>query len=280
MNPLADPLHPESTDFCTLDYPCAYLPDRNARMLYRYIRQAEPEFASAVIRRGWRRFGNYFFRPVCHGCNECKSLRIDAEAYRPSRSQRRVIRKNAETEILLRSPTITPAHLQLYNRYHQWKAEKDGWKHREINEREYYENFVEGAHDFGYEVLYFYDDLLVGVDLIDVLDDGISAIYFFYDPDYAHLSLGTYSLIYQVGLARSMGKRWIYLGYWVDGCKAFAYKERFPPEEILEDFPPLEEAPRWTPFTPPNMGKILTAPKTTEERHAKTPPQSKTGDPL
>ncbi len=248
MKQSIDPLRPPSTDFCMLDYDCAYLPGKKVRMYYKYVREATPEFASEVIRRGWRRFGNYYFHPVCQGCNECKSLRIDAERYRPSRSQRRVVRRNEETRILVQSPSITPGHIALYNRYHQWKAEKDGWKHRSISEREYYENFVEGAHDFGYEVLYFRDEKLVGVDLIDLLEDGISAIYFFHDPDYAKLSLGTYSLLYQISLARSLHLPYIYLGYWVDGCKAFAYKENFPPEEILDGFPPLEEEPRWDSF--------------------------------
>ncbi|WP_457606211.1 arginyltransferase [Nitratifractor sp.] len=241
-------LNPASTDFCTLEYPCAYLPGRQVRMFYRYIREADTPFASAVIRRGWRRFGNYFFHPICQDCNECKSLRIEVEAFRPSRSQRRVIRRNEETQILVQSPSLTPDHIRLYNRYHRWKAEKDGWKYREINEHEYYENFVEGAHDFGYEVLYIRDNRLVGVDLIDLLEDGISAIYFYHDPDYARLSLGTYSLIYQIGLARRLGLPYIYLGYWVDGCKAFAYKERFPPEEILDGFPLLDDEPEWKPF--------------------------------
>ena len=248
MKNAVNPLDPPSTDFCMLDYPCAYLPGRDTRMYYKYVRNASSDFATAVIQRGWRRFGNYFFHPICQGCNECKSLRIDVEAYRPSRSQRRVIKKNRETEIVLRSPPLTPGHIQLYHRYHQWKAEKDGWKHRNINEKEYYENFVEGAHDFGYEVLYIRDNRLIGVDLIDIIADGISAIYFFHDPDYARLSLGTYSLIYQIGLARRMGLSYIYLGYWVDGCKAFAYKENFPPEEILDGFPLVDEEPEWEPF--------------------------------
>jgi len=81
-----------------------------------------------------------------------------------------------------------------------------------------------------------------------VVEDGISAIYFFHDPDYARLSLGTYSLLYQIGLTRQLGKRWIYLGYWVDGCRAFAYKTRFQPEEILDGFPPVEMEPEWKPF--------------------------------
>ena len=243
-----DQLHPESTDFCMLDYDCAYLPGKKTRMFYRYIREASSEYATAVIQRGWRRFGNYFFHPVCEGCDECKSLRIDVEAFRPSRSQKRVIRKNAETRILVQSPSLTPAHIALYNRYHEWKAQKDGWKHREINEREYYENFVEGAHDFGYEVLYIRDDYLVGVDLIDIVEDGISAIYFYHEPEYAHLSLGTYSLLYQIELARKLEKKWIYLGYWVEGCKAFAYKTRFPPQEILDGFPTVEIEPEWRSF--------------------------------
>ncbi|WP_456433644.1 arginyltransferase [Nitratifractor sp.] len=251
----SSPLDLASTDFCTLDYPCAYLPGRQTRMLYRYIRHATPAFVSAVVERGWRRFGNYFFHPICAGCNECRNLRIDTEAFTPTRSQRRVERKNAETRTLIQAPSLTPAHVELYNRYHSWKAAKDGWKHHDITEREYYENFVEGAHRFGYEVLYFRDDRLVGVDLIDIVRDGISAIYFFHDPDYAPYSLGTYSLLQQIALARRLGLRYIYLGYWVDGCKAFAYKTRFQPEEILDGFPPLDQSPRWKPFVAPESSE-------------------------
>jgi len=256
-----DELHPESTDFCMLDYPCAYLPGRMTRMYYRYVAEAGSAFTSAVIQRGWRRFGNYFFHPICEGCDACKSLRIDAEAFRPSRSQRRVVKKNRATRLIMRSPTLSKDHIDLYNRYHAWKAEKDGWKHRAISFAEYHENFVAGAHEFGYEVLYFHDEKLIGVDLIDLVEDGISSIYFFHDPDYAHLSLGTFSLLYQIHLAQTMKKRWIYLGYWVDGCKAFAYKRNFTPQEILDGFPPIEESPPWYPFPPdtPHPERLVTA---------------------
>jgi len=66
-----------SIDFCMLDYKCSYLPEQNTRMYYRYMRQASQELVSALIKRGWRRFGCYFFHPICAKCNECKSLRID-----------------------------------------------------------------------------------------------------------------------------------------------------------------------------------------------------------
>jgi len=240
---------PQSTDFCMLDYDCAYLPNKQVRMNYKYISRATISYNSALIKRGWRRFGCYYFHPICNGCNECKSLRIDVNNFKLSKSQRRVIRKNEDTKVIIQKPSISKDHIKLYNKYHYFKSQKDSWSHRNISPSEYKENFVEGAFEFGKEVLYIKDEKLVGVDLIDILDDGISAIYFFYDPDYPKLSLGTYSLLYQIELAKILELDWIYLGYWVDGCKAFVYKEKFKPQEILDGFPILKEPPNWEPFS-------------------------------
>ncbi len=241
-------LNPPSTDFCTLDYECAYLKGQKVRMYYKYVTLSNKDFNSAVIQRGWRRFGNYYFYPICKDCNECKSLRIDVENFKPSKSQRKAINRNKNTKIVVQKPTVTSAHIRLYNKYHSWKAKKDGWRHRIISTSEYYENFAEGAYDFGKEVLYYDEDKLIGVDLIDVLEDGISSIYFFYDPDYARLSLGVYSLIKQIEIAKLLGKKWIYLGYWVDGCKAFKYKTNFKPLQILDGFPSIQEDTNWKEF--------------------------------
>jgi len=241
----------QSIDFCMLDYECSYLPDRKTRMYYRYMRDASKGLVSELIRRGWRRFGSYFFHPICAGCTGCKSLRIDAQRFTLSRSQKRVMKKNRATMLTIRKPGMTREHLELYNRYHKHKSETVGWKFTPVTPQLYYENFVDGAHEFGKEVLYFIDDKLVGVDLIDLTDDGISSIYFYYDPDYEKHSLGTYSLLMQIHFAKQMGLRWIYLGYWVDGCRSFAYKTHFKPMQILDGFPPLEEKPIWKPFEPP-----------------------------
>ncbi len=240
-----DLLNPPSTDFSMLDYDCAYIPGNKVRMHYKYVDEASKVFATAVIARGWRRFGKYFFHPVCNGCDACKSIRINVKSYKASKSQRKAINRNKKTKIIVQKPTLTREHLNLYNKYHAFKSTKDNWQHRSISQREYYENFVDGAHDFGKEVLYFIDNVLVGVDLIDILDDGISSIYFYYDPDYGRYSLGTYSLLYQIKLASLLDLSWIYLGYWVDGCKAFAYKPKFKPQEILEGFPPISRDPLW-----------------------------------
>ena len=239
---------PSSTDFCMLDYECAYIPDKKVRMHYKHIENATQSYNTALINRGWRRFGSYYFHPICEGCSECKSLRINVDEFKLSKSQKKSIKRNKETEIIIQKPTLTQAHLDLYNKYHSFKHQKDNWTHRNISPREYKENFVEGAHDFGKEVLYIQDGEIIGVDLIDILDDGISSIYFYYDPDFPRLSLGIYSLLYQIELAKVLELPWIYLGYWVDGCKAFAYKSNFQPQEILNDFPPINKIALWHNF--------------------------------
>ena len=239
---------PSSTDFCMLDYECAYIPNKKVRMHYKHIENATQSYNTALINRGWRRFGSYYFHPICEGCSECKSLRINVDEFKLSKSQKKSIKRNRETEIIIQKPTLTQAHLDLYNKYHAFKHQKDNWTHRNISPREYKENFVEGAHDFGKEVLYIQDGEIIGVDLIDILDDGISSIYFYYDPDFPRLSLGIYSLLYQIELAKVLELPWIYLGYWVDGCKAFAYKSNFQPQEILNDFPPINKIALWHNF--------------------------------
>ena len=239
---------PKSTDFSMLDYECAYIEGKSVRMSYKYIEHATQTYNTDLINRGWRRFGCYYFHPICNGCNESKSVRINVKDFQLRKSQKKAIKRNRDTEIIIQKPTLSQAHIELYNKYHAFKHQKDDWTHRNISPREYRENFVEGAHDFGKEVLYVKDGKLIGVDLIDILDDGISSIYFYYDPDYPSLSLGTYSLLYQVELAKVLDLDWIYLGYWVEGCKAFEYKPKFQPQEILDGFPKLDELSQWEPF--------------------------------
>lgn len=230
------------------DNNCAYIPGKRMRMHSKKVEDVSKTFATAVAQRGWRRFGRNFVYPACVDCTECKSMRIDVANYKYSKSQRKTINKNEETKIVIQEPGITQERIDLYNKYHFYKAQRDGWKHKDISMQEYYENFVDGAYDFGKELLYFIDDKLVGVDLIDILDDGISSIYCYYDPDYPKLSLGTYSLLYEIKLAEMLGLEWVYLGYWIEGYKAFEYKEKFQPLEILEGYPLISEKPDWKPW--------------------------------
>ncbi len=238
-------LNPDSKDFSMLDYECSYIAGNSVRMTYKYVKNASANFNHAVIHRGWRRFGRYYFHPICDGCSECKSLRIDVNQFVYTKSQKKAKNRNKETKIIIQKPTISQQHINLYNRYHNFKSQKDGWRQKDITSQEYLENFVQGAGEFGKEVLYIRDNRLIGVDLIDILKDGISSIYFFYDPDFSRLSLGTYSLLYQIELAKILNLEWIYLGYWVDGCQAFSYKTNFKPQQILDGFPNIEQQALW-----------------------------------
>lgn len=242
-------LSPKSTDYSLEDSPCTYVQGKYVKMNYKHVDVVSKTFATAVAQRGWRRYGKNFMYPMCYGCTECKSLRIKVKDYKYSKSQRKAINRNEETIIRIQEPSISQEYLNLYNKYHRYKAKRDGWKHEDIDRQEYFETYVDGAHDFGKELLYYVDDKLVAVDLIDILDDGISSVYCYYDPEYPRLSLGKYSLLYQIHLAENLGLDWVYLGYWVDGYKAFEYKEGFAPIEILEGYPRIFEKAPWEPWS-------------------------------
>ena len=241
-------LSPQSTDFSMDDNLCSYVPNKRMRMNYKQIDVVSKTFVTAVTQRGWRRYGKNFVYPACYACTECKSMRIKVKDYKYSKSQRKSINRNEETKISIHPPRVTQEYIDLYNKYHRYKAKKDGWKHQDITRQEYFDNYVDGAHDFGKELLYHIDGKLVCVDLIDIVDDGISSVYCYYDPDYPRLSLGKYSLLYEIKLAENLGLDWVYLGYWVEGYKPFEYKEDFRTIEMLEGFPRIFEKPGWSPW--------------------------------
>jgi len=214
-------------------------------MQYKYIENCPSFLNDTLVKEGWRRFGNYYSRPQCSTCKECKSLRIDAKNYHFSKNAKRTIKKNANTVFTIQKPTITNEHLDIYERYHRYMQKKRGWKIYEIKPKSYHELYVAGAQKFGKEILYYIDDRLVAVDLVDFLDDGISSIYFFYDPDFAEYSLGRYSIYMQIKLATNFNLRWIYLGYYVKDCPSLNYKERYKPFEILQNNPDNFEEAIW-----------------------------------
>jgi len=250
---MKDLLLPKSTDFCLNHGSCSYLDGKYTRLNYKCVENVSKLFATAVAQRGWRRYGKRFVYPSCISCNECKSIRIEVKDYHFSRSQRKALKRNENTKIVVQEPTLSAEHLALYNKYNQHKANNDGWDYECISEDEYLDSFVVGAHDFGREILFYRDDKLVGVDLIDILDDGISTICCYYDPEYMWYSLGIFSVLYEIKLAQEMGLQWVYLGYWIEGNKAFQYKENFEPIEILEGYPGVFEEANWKPFTPKSL---------------------------
>jgi arginine-tRNA-protein transferase len=123
--------------------------------------------------------------------------------------------------------------------------DKRDWQHQNVSADNYYASFVDGANNFAYEVLYFDNNKLIGVDLIDILEDGISSIYFYYDPDYQKFSLGKYSIYQQIELAKKLSLAWIYLGYYVQECQSLSYKSQYKPYLTLQGRPNEDDEYFW-----------------------------------
>lgn len=232
---------PSEISFCTLADECPYIKGNSCCMEYKFIQDCPKMLNQELVSRGWRRFGAYFSRPICKACNECVGLRIKAGEFSLSKSLRRVINKNAHTQIILRKPNLSNEHLFLYEKYHEFMKDKRGWKINSLNFRQYYNLYVDSARDYGFELDFYVDKKLVCVDLIDILMDGISSIYCFYDPEYADLSLGKFSLLSEIKIAKFRGLPYIYLGYFVAGCQSLRYKADYTPNEILTRTSSLDE---------------------------------------
>ena len=229
-----------------LDDKCSYLDNKEQTTHYKIINNCDALTCEALIERGYRRFGKMYFRPICATCNECQSIKIDVENFGFSKSARRILKKGDDLSVHIQKPSMTKEHIALFDKYHYHMHKKKGWDFSPVSSEHYYNSFVIGHEEFGQEVLYFDEGKLVAVDLIDVLEDGISSIYFYYDPDYAHLSLGRYSLYNQIKFAKKADMRWIYLGYYVAECPSLAYKSAYRPYKTLEGRPTLHEKYRWS----------------------------------
>ncbi|KAA6224658.1 MULTISPECIES: arginyltransferase [unclassified Campylobacter] len=230
-----------SIDFCSLEDECPYLADKKSRMEFKCIVGCSKKLNLELVKRGWRRFGYYFSRPICKDCKECLNLRINVKNFEFSKSQKRVLRKNEKTKFILRKPKLTNEHIFLYDKYHTIMREKRGWKEGLINFEKYYNLYIANSLNFGFELDFYIDEKLVCVDFIDILEDSISSIYCFYDPDFSHLSLGKLSLLYELKLAKINKLDYIYLGYYVKNCQSLSYKADYTPNEILKGTFSLDE---------------------------------------
>jgi arginine-tRNA-protein transferase len=238
--------NPQILEFLEENKPCSYFDDQLSDIQYRYMEHCTSEEQLKMLERGWRRFGNMHFNPSCKDCNKCTTIRLDVKKFKFSKSQRRVLNKNKETLTYIQKPTVTHEHINLFNKYHKYMQEKKGWGENIIDVQEYHTSYVNGAHDFGQEILYFIDDKLVGVALCDIMDGGLSAIYCYYDHSYENLSLGQFSILAQISIAKQANIPYIYLGYWIKDHLSMGYKERYKPFEILENRPSLTEKTIWS----------------------------------
>jgi arginyl-tRNA--protein-N-Asp/Glu arginylyltransferase len=221
--------------FCFQSPPstCGYLPDQIWQLEYEHFASISPSEYMERMQAGWRRFGHSLFHNRCPDCTRCQSLRVLVEWFQPTRAQRRCWKLNAgSVRVCIGRPSVSPAKLRLYDRFHAFQTETKGWPlHPAKDAASYAEAFVENPFPTQ-EWCYYLDDRLVGVGYVDDLPGGMSAIYFFYDPDERDRSLGTFNVLSVIDAARSRGIPHVYLGYFVEGCQSMEYKATFGPNQV------------------------------------------------
>ena len=228
---------------------CSYFKEETSDMRYRYIHSCTKEDYQNMLEHGWRRFGKMHFVPECKDCTKCISMRIDVKNYKFSRSEKRVFKKNLDTKLYIQTPSMTLDHLNLYDKYHSFMNKKKGWSYNPIEPAEYDRSYVQGKDEFTKEFIYVRDNKLIGVALVDILSNSISSIYCFYDHDYEYLSIGKFSILAQIKIAKELNIPYIYLGYWIKDHYSMGYKESYKPFEILKNRVSLKEETIWKPYT-------------------------------
>jgi arginine-tRNA-protein transferase len=257
INSPVNSLGPFQQFFATASVPCPYVPGRAERkLIVELAGRAAPAFYNELSRAGFRRSHRFAYRPACRSCAACVPVRIAVERFADTRSTRRVRNLNAGVNASaeangalagrLLAPRATTEQFELFAAYQRSRHRDSDMAAMSYAD---YRSMVEDSA-VRTAIVEYHDEAggLVAVSLIDRLDDGISAVYSFYDPAHRRRSLGTWCILWLVEECRREGLPYVYLGYWIEESPKMAYKARFPALERLADG-------RWIPFAAPTATK-------------------------
>ncbi len=227
------PAFPLLQFYTTTPYSCSYLPNRSARsQVATPINLIDNRTYSDLVRVGFRRSGMFTYRPRCDLCTACRPVRLDVTQFTPSRSQRRAFAQHAKLTAQDCALAFREDHYLLYQRYQNSRHADGGM---DQDSREQYAQFLLQTHVDSRLIEFREDGVLRIVSVIDILDDGLSAVYTFYDCDIPRTSFGTYAILWQIAECQRLKLPWLYLGYWIRDSKKMAYKENFHPLTVLHE---------------------------------------------
>jgi len=224
----------ESMDFyLTAEHDCSYLPQQQAITLF-----ADPSICittdmyNELIQLGFRRSGTHVYRPRCRMCDACIPIRIPVTKFMPSRGQRRVWKRNQDLSILTVPAEYKDEHFQLYRRYMHTRHAGGGMDNPDP---EKYSEFLLNPYIDAHMYEFRHQDRLLAVASVDKLDNALSAVYTFFDPDESARSLGNMAILWQIKQAKRLDLEYIYLGYWIKECQKMVYKNKYRPFEVFRD---------------------------------------------
>ena len=228
--------------FLTAPSPCPYLPGQMERKVFTHLVGDKASALNEVLTQGgFRRSQNIAYRPACEACKACVSIRVPVDQFETTRSFRRVLEKNTDLIGTRVDAAPTSEQYSLFRAYLDARHSQGGMADMTVLD---YAMMVEDTHVDTMLVEYRFrgpdsgitgqgEGPLIATALTDLLSDGLSMVYSFYEPDFIDRSLGTLMILDHIRRARRMGLPYVYLGYWVDGSKKMAYKARFKPQQHL-----------------------------------------------
>lgn len=219
--------------FLTIPHACGYLPGREAVNVV--VDPSLPVGAALYSRLaplGFRRSGSRVYRPACPACTACVPLRVPVDDFRLHRAQRRIWSRNGDLTVRERPPGFDAEHYALYAGYIAGRHAGGGM---DETTPAAYLAFVSAPGIETRLVEFIHAGRCLAVAVMDTLADGLSAVYTFYDTRQGRRSLGVYAVLWQIEAARRQGKKWLYLGYWIEDCRKMSYKVAYRPHERLLD---------------------------------------------